>query len=657
MGLAASQARLLSITARLTHNETQSQLITNAKLRLADKSNEASQEYIEALNATKFVYTNYTENGNRSTQDLNFGAVNQYNSFKNQYIFKNNNGQVLVNSADSDNFKSTGTLYEFLNKYGLFENGAQINASAEQAYQDEYAKYLQEKNDYDRNYSEWYNSTYKPWLDEKTKNDAEWDSYNRDHAAWEAEKAAYEKGLSDYQKQYEEWLQSNSGNGLYETFSGAVGTSDIKDGPELYGSKGCYWHALNPVDQNSASCYAHVLNHLIDFDGTQSGNNGNGGLYTTSYGDLIVIREASCGYMANTCNAEMAEVSAAINEKDENGNYERKCDGTDDFLNISGVQNQLAFAKEEYAKGRINATQLKMYTLLSDFIDNGDGTYSIKSLKQKAIDMMYISRNWGPAVSDDQSTADACEFPESILSRDYMVNMLINYTDGDMRKLSDPPPPYTGTLREEPNEPKVFTTPEPQYDKYPPQEPTKPILEEKILDQPKAQWYINLWYAMNGYEDAAKLYTKYEEATDTTYFTVPDKNKDYDDNKCCYYKVIDPTLEYSESWLNNAMEMGMITVSQAIAEVDDDDLSYHKIQLKNVGYTSISEFVEETDELAISRAEIKYQQATNEIQAKDKKYDNDLKKLDSTHNALQTEYDSIKSVIEKNTERSFKAFS
>ena len=143
MGLAASQARLLSITARLTHNETQSQLITNAKLRLADKSNEASQEYIEALNATKFVYTNYTENGNRSTQDLNFGAVNQYNSFKNQYIFKNNNGQVLVNSADSDNFKSTGTLYEFLDKYGLFENGAQINASAEQAYQDEYAKYLQ----------------------------------------------------------------------------------------------------------------------------------------------------------------------------------------------------------------------------------------------------------------------------------------------------------------------------------------------------------------------------------------------------------------------------------------------------------------------------------------------------------------------------------
>ena len=35
----------------------------------------------------------------------------------------------------------------------------------------------------------------------------------------------------------------------------------------------------------------------------------------------------------------------------------------------------------------------------------------------------------------------------------------------------------------------------------------------------------------------------------------------------------------------------------------------------------------------------------------------DLKKLDSEHNALQTEYESLKSVIDNNVERSFKAFS
>lgn len=46
-----------------------------------------------------------------------------------------------------------------------------------------------------------------------------------------------------------------------------------------------------------------------------------------------------------------------------------------------------------------------------------------------------------------------------------------------------------------------------------------------------------------------------------------------------------------------------------------------------------------------------------EIQNEDKKFDQDLKKLDTEHSALQTEYESVKSVIDKNVERSFKAFS
>jgi len=38
MGMSASQARLLSLTTRLTNNEFRAQTITNSKLRLADKS-------------------------------------------------------------------------------------------------------------------------------------------------------------------------------------------------------------------------------------------------------------------------------------------------------------------------------------------------------------------------------------------------------------------------------------------------------------------------------------------------------------------------------------------------------------------------------------------------------------------------------------------
>ena len=58
-----------------------------------------------------------------------------------------------------------------------------------------------------------------------------------------------------------------------------------------------------------------------------------------------------------------------------------------------------------------------------------------------------------------------------------------------------------------------------------------------------------------------------------------------------------------------------------------------------------------------TKAEVKYQRVQQEIEAKDKQYDNDLKLLDTEHNALQTEYESIQNVINKNVERTFKTFS
>ena len=46
-----------------------------------------------------------------------------------------------------------------------------------------------------------------------------------------------------------------------------------------------------------------------------------------------------------------------------------------------------------------------------------------------------------------------------------------------------------------------------------------------------------------------------------------------------------------------------------------------------------------------------------DLEAKDNKYDLELKKLDTEHNALQTEYESIKGLVDKNIEKSFNCFS
>ncbi len=55
-------------------------------------------------------------------------------------------------------------------------------------------------------------------------------------------------------------------------------------------------------------------------------------------------------------------------------------------------------------------------------------------------------------------------------------------------------------------------------------------------------------------------------------------------------------------------------------------------------------------------AEAKYKQDSLEIQQQDKLYDLSLKTIDTEHNAVQTEIDSVKKVIDKNIEKSFKIF-
>ncbi len=636
MGLSASQARLLSITARLSDNELHSQSIANAKVRLADKTQDASKKYINTLNAQKLVFTTYDAKGTSTMQNLTPAFLYQYTPRKNQYVMQDTNGIYLLSAEDIKNFEETDSLMKFLAQYDLFS--LDMYEQAMRDYQEDLKNYNEKKGYYD--------DAYTKYQDDLATYNSQKAEYDADHKRWQAEKDKYD---ADYQK----YLDELSEPSLYDVFSNAVGTSDMKDGPEPTDdmSKMCYWHALQANDQNSCSCYAHVLRHLLDYNGSDNttGNNENGGYYTTTTGDTIGISGSPGGYMNGTCQSEMDEVSKAINEKDKNGNYKRFCDGTDDYQGISGVKNKVAKAKEDLAAGTITELQYKIQCLLSDFVDNGDGTYSIKTLKQKAIDLLYLSSNWGPALSD--SNPNSGLFPESALSREEMVDMLINFTDGDMRNLATPPTP-----------PDPFTMVEPTPPEVPvePVEPKKPDIFTKLADQDKAQWYVNLWYMMNG-SDTANL-VKEDGTTDYKgVFVVPsvEKNK----NAKVTYKELDENLMKSEAWIQFALEHGIVTLVRA-QYINPSEDSGKFIEITSEGITweptvwsSCVDISSVDDEAAIAKAEAEYNHKLNEIEVKDKKYDNEIKKLDTEHNALQTEFDSIKEIINKNEERSFKAFS
>ena len=118
MGL-SSNARLLTITARLTSNEYESQQIANAKMRLATQSQEASADYINALNTQQLLYTNYDAHGDSITQNLTAGSIYQYSDMKPQYVLANPSGKALISQEDAYNFEKAENLDDFLASYGL----------------------------------------------------------------------------------------------------------------------------------------------------------------------------------------------------------------------------------------------------------------------------------------------------------------------------------------------------------------------------------------------------------------------------------------------------------------------------------------------------------------------------------------------------------
>ena len=147
------------------------------------------------------------------------------------------------------------------------------------------------------------------------------------------------------------------------------------------------------------------------------------------------------------------------------------------------------------------------------------------------------------------------------------------------------------------------------------------------------------------------LYTVHKE-DEKPYYTVPNVVKETTDgNK--FYEVIDEDKANDEQWLNFALNKGMITMTQAVAPEDSE----HEITWNSIIHTNVSDLVEVEDTEKIAKAEAEYQKSVTEVQIEDKKFDIELKKLDTEHNALQQQFEAIKSVMDKNTERTFKTFS
>ena len=147
MGMAASQARLLSITARLSDNELKQQSIAYSKQRLSDNSEQINDAYLDALSQTKYqVLTGY--NGSEACYaDLTYNQITGVNSVASgkQYLVKDNTGKVLVTAQVANAFKNNnGDFNKFLRDLGYTQSDIDVNqhTNSEDAIHNAWDEYL-----------------------------------------------------------------------------------------------------------------------------------------------------------------------------------------------------------------------------------------------------------------------------------------------------------------------------------------------------------------------------------------------------------------------------------------------------------------------------------------------------------------------------------
>lgn len=122
-------------------------------------------------------------------------------------------------------------------------------------------------------------------------------------------------------------------------------------------------------------------------------------------------------------------------------------------------------------------------------------------------------------------------------------------------------------------------------------------------------------------------------------------------------ETIDPQFERGKDgnqWFNGSVEAGKVS----ILVWDEEATGYNRWETTTVA-TSINAnyLLEEPDEDAIKRAEVKYDHDLDLINDKDAKFDMELSKLETERTAIKTEMDSIDKVKQDNIDRTFKVFS
>lgn len=120
--------------------------------------------------------------------------------------------------------------------------------------------------------------------------------------------------------------------------------------------------------------------------------------------------------------------------------------------------------------------------------------------------------------------------------------------------------------------------------------------------------------------------------------------------------VEDKSFSITQQALEQGLRSGALQLVREVGDETTQTVSLNGLFYEVVSLSTCSVITDKAEEDAANRAEAEYNKAMQEIQSKDKRYEMDQKKIDTEYNACLQEEESIKTVLNKNVERSFKTF-
>lgn len=708
MGLAASQARLLSITSRISDNELRAQLINNQKMRLSSESSQVSENYINALNKTNLVFANYDEKDNAQNVPLTFNNLTAFNQYNNQYGLTNAAGNILISETEAKKYQAsmgaTDQQAEFLKQHGI---------EYTTSYWDELEKQLgnsgitysstelrtmyegvQDTNNPANNVSS-YNETI------KTQEYTDFSGYLDDFIT---AKGFYDNALEKATREAINGVgnKTYNVNGVDRTLNGIIDD----DAVDLFQNnaqnlKAILTTVLNDNCKPGTDVAGFVNSHFnassddyinIEYTGgkfIQKGNYEDLGLganapLTSSNAGTNSLLYTNGGFTyinigPVTMDDTGKEIIGWVKVGDAGNDlaiYTK--DGTNMVVvtdtDENGTSQNMSISSKNYTSGNFSYTSNVEYQDDAGNTQTGQQTMTIK-YSPTATNVSGVTAELS---GDKNGMSEGIAQALTTLLQDTYAFLRTNMKDVDATTSSDPDIQKALTECINIGQNLANTILGTNTDGTPFVTINKDNIDDlykyiqNVVDgeaaatdpclgrTPKKEFQnvVNAYILDTMMDIFGEPVYGYLYTNGAGKVTPKNGNTDASAEAKWYinlfekiqssgYQILANGLASSTEWLQFALENGIVVMEQ----VNSDD------SWQGITYTSCSDISEQTDSTAATIAEAEYNKAMRQIEAKDEMFDLELKNIDTEHSSLEAEYESVKKAMSGNIERNFQMYS